>query len=346
MNTFRLGRLLAIPTFCLLVLMSVLPTSILARSARPIKLLPSVVSRDVSQDETDRALAYWTPQRMKGAKSLDIILPETPVGHTKLKTTLHHGTPASKAPFIPKSAKSASSLPLENGNATPLPPNQYSSFPYTTIGKVFFTDSRTGKPDFCSGTAIVSRNKSVVDTAGHCVIGNNKNWHTNWIFCPQYYQGATPRGCWGARNLFTSREYYQGSSEKEDDFGEAVVFPNSLGYLMDVVGGAGWAYNQPATQSFMALGYPVASPFDGKSIQYCVGNGSAERIEDGYGVSIPCNMTQGASGGPWFISLKGTFGYINGHNGYFPDNSTNPTHLATPYYDDGWYDVYNAAQNS
>ena len=37
----------------------------------------------------------------------------------------------------------------------------------------------------------------------------------------------------------------------------------------DVVGGIGWAYNQPTNQSFSAYGYPAGYPFDGQSRKSC-----------------------------------------------------------------------------
>ena len=55
-------------------------------------------------------------------------------------------------------------------------------------------------------------------------------------------------------------------------------------------------------------------------------------------------MTGGSSGGPWLISIAGTFGYVNGHNDFKYTND--PNHMYSPYYDYDWYVVFNAAQNS
>ena len=81
-----------------------------------------------------------------------------------------------------------------------------------------------------------------------------------------------------------------------------IVAPNSQGNLTDLVGGAGWAYNQPVNQPFYAYGYPAGYPFDGQTRQSCEGSlGKSWRHGSGTVVSIPCDMTGGSSGGPWFI---------------------------------------------
>ena len=67
-------------------------------------------------------------------------------------------------------------------------------------------------------------------------------------------------------------------------------------------------------------------------------------FDDGTVIAIPCNMTGGSSGGPWLISINGTFGYVNGHNDFKYNND--PGHMYSPYYDGDWFTVFNSAQNS
>src|SRR6266567_360194 len=62
------------------------------------------------------------------------------------------------------------------------PRNGNSSYPLSTVGKVFFTNA-VGQDMVCSGTAVASLNQSVVDTAGHCLYWNG-DWVKNMIFCP------------------------------------------------------------------------------------------------------------------------------------------------------------------
>jgi hypothetical protein len=124
----------------------------------------------------------------------------------------------------------------------------------------------------------------------------------------------------------------------------AIVSPNSQGILADIVGGSGWAYNQSANQPFYAYGYPAAHPFDGQTRQSCEGSlGKIWQDEGGTVVSIPCNMTGGSSGGPWFIKVSGNW-YLNGHNDF--TSSMQPGHMFSPYYDDTWYALYSKAQRT
>jgi V8-like Glu-specific endopeptidase len=216
-------------------------------------------------------------------------------------------------------------------------------YPLSTVGRVFFTND-AGQNLSCSGTALVSSNRSVVDTAGHCVYWQ-RSWVHNLIFCPLYDHGASPYGCWAARELEAPSEWIDARPYNfHRDFGMAIVAPNDAGYLTDVVGGAGWAYNQPINQSFSAYGYPAAPPFDGQSRQSCESS-SARTWPHGGGtvISIPCNMTGGSSGGPWFIKSGGNW-YVDGHNDFI--SSLQPGHMFSPYYDDTWYAMYDKAQHA
>ena len=78
----------------------------------------------------------------------------------------------------------------------------YTQAPTSTHGKVFFT---LGGGDYvCSGTALLSGNKCVVWTAGHCVNEGPGAFATNWEFVPAYKDGAAPLGAYVAENLFTT----------------------------------------------------------------------------------------------------------------------------------------------
>ena len=311
---------------------------------------PTIVSSGQIANATAKQHSYWTKAKMMSARPADSLA-------ASAKVTPKVPAPSSSSgigrPVAPKAAKQAAKQvsPFASSNAAIIPaafqlPNfDYSSYPYSTIGKVFFTDPQTGINYVCSGASVNSANLNVVDTAGHCIVGGGSggDWYTNWVFCPQYYYGSTPFGCWSARYMVTSSDWLN-SGSLEDDFGDVAVWPNSYGNLVDVVGGAGWAYGQAANQYFYPFGYPAGSPFDGNSIYYCNGTGTSFGFDDGSVVSVTCDMTGGSSGGPWLISLNGSFGYINGHNDfkYTNDNS----HMYSPYYDSDWYNVFNTAQNA
>lgn len=287
----------------------------------PVSLIfssPTVVVHPVSTSP-DSALAYWTPAHMRAAINDDV----------QISTVSQQSSEQSQG-----QAAKQQGQPPSNGD---------SSYPLSTVGKVFLT-SQGGQDFVCSGTAVTSDNKSVVDSAGHCLYMNGQ-WVKNVIFCPLYDTGKTPYGCWAARDLEVPSDWLNPKpNDYHHDFGIAVVAANNQGSLTDVVGGAGWAYNQPANQPFSAYGYPAGYPFDGQTRQSCeASSGTLWPHGDGTVVSIPCDMTGGSSGGPWFIKIDGNW-YLNGHNDFI--SSLQPKHMFSPYYDDTWYALYDKAQHT
>ena len=268
----------------------------------------------------------WTVARMRDAIDADQLIGNVP--------SLARGS----------SDKSPSKANQQQG----LAPAQWRPFVSPlNIGKLFFTNY-AGQDIVCSGTAVRSLNRSVVDTAGHCLYWGEK-WVRNLIFCPLYDNGNTPYQPWAARDLEAPSEWID--SKPNDyhynfyyDLGMVIVSSNSQGVLTPIVGGAGWAYNQPANQPFYAYGYPAAHPFDGQTRQSCEGSpGGVWQEEGGTVVSIPCNMTGGSSGGPWFIKV-GSNWYLNGHNDF--TSNMQPGHMFSPYYGDTWYALYSKAQRT
>lgn len=282
---------------------------------------PSIVEHQVDTNPSI-AIQHWTVASMRSATDVDQL-----VGNTSDLTQESVDT------NLVKSDKQDGQLP---SNGEP-------SYPLSTVGKVFFTNA--GQNYVCSGTAVKSLNQSVVDTAGHCLYWN-RNWVDNLIFCPLYDSGNTPYGCWAARDLEVPADWLDARpNDLHHDMGMAIVASNSQGTLTDLVGGAGWAYNQPANQPFYAYGYPAGHPFDGQTRQSCDQGSSGKSWKHGGGtvISIPCNMTGGSSGGPWFIKVGDNW-YLNGHNDFI--SSLQPGHMFSPYYDDTWYALYDKAQHT
>jgi len=268
------------------------------------------------------AVRYWTAASMQSAIDVD-----QQIG---LASDLSQ---ASIDTSVGKAAQQQGQPPRNGNNAYPL----------STIGKVFLTNA-AGQNLACSGTAVVSSNGSVVDTAGHCLYLNG-SWMRNVIFCPLYESGNTPYGCWAARDLEVPSDWINAKpNDYHHDFGMIIVAPNNEGLLTDVVGGAGFAYNQPANQTFYAYGYPAAPPFDGQTRKSCEGSiGTTWQHGGGNVVSIRCGMTGGSSGGPWFIQMNDNW-YLNGHNDF--TSGIQPGQMFSPYYDDTWYTLYDKAQQT
>src|SRR2546430_2088102 len=225
----------------LIALVSFLYTSVSTRSE-------TIIEHSVDT-KPDVIVKYWTGARMHDAIDADQLIGKV--------SDLTQGS-------IDKSLGKAAQqqgLPPLNGNP---------SYPLSTVGKVFFTNA-AGQDSACSGTAVRSRNQSVVDTAGHCLYWN-RGWVHNLIFCPLYDNGSTPYGCWAARDLEVPSDWIDSQPDNlHHDFGMAIVAPNSRGVLTDLVGGAGWAYNQPVNQPFYDYGYPTYHPFDARTRKTCYG---------------------------------------------------------------------------
>ena len=280
------------------------------------------ISEHVVDTSPNAVVTHWTVAHMRDAVDID----------QQMK-----GAPSLTGSAIDTSrAKAAKQKGQTPRTAEP-------SYPLSTVGKVFFNNG-AGQDFSCSGTAVVSGNRSVVDTAGHCLYLYG-SWGQNVIFCPLYDNGSTPYGCWAARDLEVPADWIDAQpNDLHHDFGMAIVAPNDQGVLTDQVGGAGWAYNQPVDQPFYAYGYPAGFPFDGQTRESCEDSiGTTWPHGGGTVVSIPCNMTGGSSGGPWFIKVGGNW-YLNGHNDF--GSSLQPGHMFSPYYDDTWYALYNKAQRS
>jgi V8-like Glu-specific endopeptidase len=325
----RLSRLIQNPlgrvlVFALLVVVSLgyvlaanhfLYTSVFAPSAS--------ISEDQVNANPSAVVQYWTAANMSSATSDDLSLNDT--------ADLSQGSSA----IVAGQAARQEGQPPRDANL---------AYPISTVGKIFFSDS-SGRNYVCSGTAIASTNHNTVDTAGHCLYGHG-SWMQNVLFCPLYENGKGPYDCWVARVLEVPTDWINaGFNDLHHDFGMAIVDPNSEGNLTDVVGGAGWAYNQTINQTFSAYGYPAGHPFDGQTRQSCENASGTfwSKFAGGTVVSIPCNMTGGSSGGPWFVQVDGNW-YLNGHNDF--TSSLKPNHMFSPYYDDTWYAMYTRAQNT
>ena len=130
----------------LLVAAATIVAPSMASGASPVS--GNVASRSArSKADVQRAVAYWTPARMKSARPWKV-------------------TGA-------KAGAAAQTVPARRGKQVAVPAAAVSvARPYTNApdkfnGKVFFSH---GSVDYvCSGTLVNSPSKNVVWTAGHCV---------------------------------------------------------------------------------------------------------------------------------------------------------------------------------
>ncbi|MFD1936189.1 MULTISPECIES: hypothetical protein [Nonomuraea] len=132
------------------------------------------------------------------------------------------------------------------------------------------------------------------------------------------------------------------------------------GRLGDVVGGQGFAYNQPTGGIVRTFGYPYAEhpdgskPYTGVTPKWCYGKTSAKlvgsaakKIEEH--VALKCPVTPGYDGGPWLLKYSNAkrLGYVNGVTSTFNDQDGNERvdYISSPYFDGETAAVYKAAAN-
>jgi V8-like Glu-specific endopeptidase len=218
-------------------------------------------------------------------------------------------------------------------------PNTYTIYPYSTQGKVFFTqkDPKDGvvKNFVCSASVMEN---SAIMTAGHCLHAGTfgaQGWSTNLVFVPAYYDGSAPLQQWTPAFLRVFTSWYNGADSARD-VGGAPMNVNAAGQqLADFTGWLGLAWDWGYQQHYNALGYPQAAPFNGQRLNVC--QSTVAYTETAYSpatMAIGCDMTGGSSGGGW-IKDFGTGNSLNGVNSYkrIIDGTVLSQEMFSPYFD-------------
>ncbi|MFI6638599.1 trypsin-like serine peptidase [Streptomyces sp. NPDC050504] len=167
-----------------------------------------------------------------------------------------------------------------------------------TVGRLFFVNSR-GADTWCTATAVTGSNRSAVMTAAHCVRRGSSPYNTNstMVFVPGYSKGVQPYGAFAVRTAVTPRSW---ETDSVNDMAALAVDARVDGRrLTDVVGGQAVAFGRPVGGSVSSFGYSATRPQLGEELLRCVGTAKAK---DG-AQAVPCDMTGGASGGPWFADF-------------------------------------------
>lgn len=341
-----------------LALASMVPGAMASASpkaaAKP-KARSAVIGGRVKVDEK-AVRAYWTPARRRSAKSVDITnaakpqnspLQKVATGRAgKVAGGLPRGATGAFAGRIGRAAAPAAfsyPYPYTSWNVKQA---EYKKYPWSVNGKIFFTNN--GGNYVCSGTVVPSYNgtQNEVWTAGHCLVNteaNNQVVDSFFEFVPAYDgtksgNKATPRGVfvWNGAWETTSAWYY--NRDLSEDEAALTMNTNAKGQILgNLVGYAGFAWNQSSDQQFTAFGYPAESPYNG-TLQV-VDFGASASLDTGIGgarpypIGIGNPMTGGSSGGAWFIGWN-EFGpgWVNGHNDY-KYTSAQPLAMYSPYQD-------------
>jgi V8-like Glu-specific endopeptidase len=196
-----------------------------------------------------------------------------------------------------------------------------------TNGKILAVDPVAGSYS-CSGTALNTPSRSIVITAGHCVIeaGNEAR---RLSFVPAYDHGSRPFGTFKAESVYVMPQWRR-SENPDFDVAALRVMPNKLGALTDVVGGRGYAPAKSRLAAFQIFGYPAARAA-GEELRNCRAHGlGVDRLTDRFSgpptMPASCDMAAGSSGGAWLFGGE----FVSGVTSY--SYQGRPTQLFSPYF--------------
>lgn len=269
---------------------------------------------------------YWTEERMKAAKPLDLptLAPEQ---HRKL-LQIPLG-PEAKEP--PKVAEPGDGTAKGGAPSDPSPKGAPAKAnvrerPFWNGGKWFFTKA-SGGDYVCSAEFVGS--KRVVMTAAHCVMdGATGQWHKNFKFVRAYDNGGGQSVGWDCMSVKTAWH----TSGPNYPYDYAFVYASSDS-------GAGWLglmTDIPYSQ-FWAIGYP--GNYDNGKYMYKV-EGTKGTVSGGTVAMNGNPFGGGSSGGAWIGDLTtpvAAGNYAIGLNSYYVGH-TDP--MYSPYFDNVTFGLY------
>ncbi|MBC3189525.1 hypothetical protein H7X46_00380 [Pseudonocardia sp. C8] len=162
----------------------------------------------------------------------------------------------------------------------------------------------------CSAAVVASRSRRLLATAAHCVWLDGA-WRVDGaVFIPGWASGEEPHGRWMVDTAYLPPAWTQTNSPIEDvaadtDFAFVSLLPREGRLPEQVLGAQGIRWSTPETVEVAALGYPALGSYDGQSLRGCTGAATVEPFAAGkHGrpaevLALNCDMTEGASGGPW-----------------------------------------------
>jgi hypothetical protein len=313
-------------------------------SGSPAAADTAVAGTTISSATAGDALAYWTPERMAGARPYDV-RPPARGGGSMREVSAAPG----KALSVPPTAGSLGGNEAVPSAATTVA-RPYTDLPDRLNVKIFFTQAGGGN-FVCSGTIVNSTTKRMIATAGHCVSDGQGHFHRNVVVVPGFASACdgcndAPFGRWSARTLTVTDEWHNLSNFKQD-VGYVVVNDLAGQRIVRRLGGQGVRFNVTRAQRFRSYGYPAATPFNGFNQFVCP---SSRLADDNPGtgrgqltIRISCNMTGGSSGGGWIVNESSNgLGFVNSVNSYkyVSGPKANVNHMYGPYFGNEALNLY------
>lgn len=272
--------------------------AILAAAMIGFAFVPVTAAPAVNEHANDhaRVVAFWTHERVAKAVPRDIVLSRGVVQPMK--------KPA-------------------GGDATTVLGKSWpgSVGVKETTGKVLFAMGADYYVCSASVVADTAVDRSLVLTAGHCVVDeSNGAFATNWMFIPDYdsdpaglttdgsFCASTKFGCWAADVLVASDDFAGAGGfsleAARSDYAFAVVSTGGLSdaeQLDAVVGAQAVQFTSAVSGGDTFLfGYPAAGKYRGTDLVYSRGALGYDALNDNQAYRVGSSMTGGSSGGPWF----------------------------------------------
>jgi V8-like Glu-specific endopeptidase len=196
-----------------------------------------------------------------------------------------------------------------------------------TNGKILAVTPGQGSYS-CSGTALNTPSRSIVITAGHCVLEHHDAGR-HIVFVPAYDHGKRPFGSFDVRSVYVMPQWRDGENP-DFDLAALLVEPNRLGFLTDVVGARGYVTSKSRFSAFQIFGYPAAA-LRGEELRSCRAHGLGAdpltyRFLGPPTIPASCDMAAGSSGGAWLIDGQ----HVSGVTSY--SYAGRPTRLHSPYF--------------
>jgi hypothetical protein len=283
---------------------------------------------------------FWTATALENASTREIVFDK--------------GAKSGRVNAVSKGSGTATKGPKPSGTNSTGKSWTAGGLPLSATGKVFFNMS--GSTYVCSGSVVKEElaDRSIVLTAAHCAFNQaTGQFATNWIFIPNYDTNpnpncaTNPNGCWTANSLVVRSEFTTQSTFNrtalQNDWAFAVINPitaNIGSFPLDVAGLS--ATNRAA----YAFGYPQAAPYSGSDLVYCNGDINTDANQANLTWGLACNMTGGASGGPWMSAFNTSTnsGSLSSVNSYKYNNDS--TKMYGPMFNDRTTATYQAALTS
>lgn len=317
----------------LAVVLSIL-TPALAVSGAQAQTASSALSAHVPEVTQQAVDGYWTADRLKSAKPMDlapkvganglpIVNDAGPVSGPSVKSkgaapSVELGPLSMKTLIAPQAQdlqlqnlaspgpepEATSSYGADFTTARVSPDSTTVSYPYRAAGKLYFSDPRTGGNFVCSASVLRPR---IIVTAGHCVTkpsttAANRYFYSNFLFVPAYNNGAAPYYTWTPSVEWISNAWYfsDGSVPNAQDVGMLVANDRTIGNarykLGNITGWYGYWTNQLGNNNVTMLGYPC-------NLDNCQKEEMNNAQTFAYGgnntYTYGSAMRGGSSGGPW-----------------------------------------------